>query len=141
MFSCQAQSTSTGYVKDLVSTLLWNQQLNPSILPPAQHKANYFEWRSNFIKASKKKSCIKFQDLGTSSQDDNLAKQLRVLWRSDKSLINMQLIVIHSVQREILEFEHPVNVLQDEICMPKRNYLFQNSLACIALYDNGCCQT
>jgi hypothetical protein len=31
------------------------------------------------MKASKKKSCIKFQDLGTSSQDDNLAKQLRVL--------------------------------------------------------------
>jgi hypothetical protein len=93
------------------------------------------------MKASKKKSCIEFQDLGTSSQDDNLAKQLRALWRSDKSLTNMQLIIIHSVQREILEFEHAVNVLQDEICMPKRNYLFQNSLACIALYDNGCCQT
>jgi hypothetical protein len=31
------------------------------------------------MKASKKKSCIEFQDLGTSSQDDNLAKQLRVL--------------------------------------------------------------
>jgi hypothetical protein len=31
------------------------------------------------MKASKMKSCIEFQDLGTSSQDDNLAKQLRAL--------------------------------------------------------------
>jgi hypothetical protein len=99
-------TTCTIDVMDLVSALLGNQQLNPSILPPAKHKQMILNGKT-------------FQHVSahaTQKEEWNLVKQACMLWRvevSDKSLSNifqLMVMVIHNVRRGNTESEHFVNI-------------------------------